>query len=148
MAMDLAERLKALRGDKSQAKFAELLGISQSSVAQYEKGRLPDAGVIESICTCLGVTADWLLFGKESDSAPASVPSKPTRGKTETPRPDVRDEYIACLRQLADLQKENGDLRVKVAQLETRNAELERQLAEALKPAQPAPMGGGMSKVG
>ena len=78
--------------------------------------------------------------GKASDASP---PQK----KPDASLPDMND-YIASLRQIADLQKDNGDLRVKAAQLEARNAELERQLAEALKPAQPASMGGGMSKVG
>lgn len=145
----LGERLKALRGTRSQASFGKDLGVSQPTVRNYENNdRLPDTDFIKNVCNRYNVTADWVLFGKESDPPTADAPSAPALEKTEAPRPDVRDDYIAALRQLADLQKENGDLRVKAARLEARNAELERLLVEAHKGQTAAPVGGEISKAG
>lgn len=158
--MTLADRLKKVRGSLSQAEFARHLGLSQGSIGNYENAtRVPDANTIVAIAEKFGVSVGWLLLGREEQSSsqdevtpalPSSLPAEPPSPQAGTSQPDIRirDEYISCLRQLADLQKENGDLRVKVAQLEARNAELERQLVESLKQSQPAPMGGAFSKAG
>ncbi len=69
-------------------------------------------------------------------------------GESKEPRADIRDDYIACLRELADVQKENGNLREKAARLEAQNADLERRLAEALKPTKPASLDDGTAKAG
>ena len=69
--MTLGERLKLLRGRKSQEKFAALLGISQSALGTYESdSRSPDTRVIEAICQRCQVTADWLIFGMQDGSQP------------------------------------------------------------------------------
>ena len=136
----LGERLKALRGDKSQADFGKEIGVSQPTIRNYENNkRLPDSEFIKNVCNVYNVTADWLIFGSEPiqsciETVPKEMSGLPlieelvpeTKGEA---RPDVRDEYITCLRELADLQRENGDLRVRVTQLEARTAELEREHA-------------------
>ena len=167
----LGERIRKLRGKESRDQFAKSFLAKASTLARWEAGESqPELGFLIRLASAFGVSFEWLATGigestengrmradqqfrylddmdwakaKRDGAAAGTSPEK-----ADTPRTDVRDEYITCLRQLADLQKENGDLRVKAAQLEARNAELERQLAEALKPAQPAPMGGGISKVG
>ncbi|MCL2146361.1 MAG: helix-turn-helix domain-containing protein [Synergistaceae bacterium] len=56
------QRLNTLRGDMTQAAFAEKIGISDTSIGQYECfKRLPDAGILKKICVACGVTADYLL---------------------------------------------------------------------------------------
>lgn len=57
-----SERFRQLRGHKSQADFADLIGISRPTIGFYENGeRLPDALVIAKICEKCNVSSDWLL---------------------------------------------------------------------------------------
>lgn len=56
-----AERFNALRGERTQAEFAEFLGISRPTVGFYENGeRIPDALVLSQIAKQCGVTTDYL----------------------------------------------------------------------------------------
>lgn len=56
------ERFCSLRGSKTQAEFAEFIGVSRPTVGFYENGeRLPDALVLRKIAEKCGVSADWLL---------------------------------------------------------------------------------------
>ena len=65
--MSIANRLRQLRGNLTQAVFGAKIGVSQPSVKFYEKGeRVPDAVTLSNICTQFGVSADWLLFGVDS----------------------------------------------------------------------------------
>ncbi len=55
-------RFNKLRGDMTQAEFAEFLGISRPTVGFYENGsRIPDAFTLRKIATKCGVPADYLL---------------------------------------------------------------------------------------
>ena len=57
-----AERFNELRGNESQQKFADRLGISRPTVGFYEnEGRLPQADILAQIATRCGVSSDWLL---------------------------------------------------------------------------------------
>jgi len=60
----IAERIRGLRSNLSLAAFAEMIGVSKSTLGRYEQGDgFPDAKVIEAICTVTGKSADWLIFG-------------------------------------------------------------------------------------
>lgn len=64
-----AERLKELRGKRSQADFARLLGIANPPTYQrYEAGRIPDPEILCQIANQFGVTVDWLL-GRDTPHA-------------------------------------------------------------------------------
>jgi transcriptional regulator with XRE-family HTH domain len=57
-----AERFNNLRGDLSQADFAEKIGISRASVGAYENGeRIPDVTILQKICKACNVASDWLI---------------------------------------------------------------------------------------
>lgn len=57
-----AARFSELRGDRTQAEFAEFLGISRPTVGFYENGeRIPDALVLKQIAERCGVTTDYLV---------------------------------------------------------------------------------------
>lgn len=57
-----AARFGGLRGDRTQAEFAEFLGISRPTVGFYENGeRIPDALVLKQIAERCGVTTDYLV---------------------------------------------------------------------------------------
>lgn len=58
----LKARLKSLRGDMTQAKFAKKLGLAQNSYHRYEAGeRVPGIKVLSKMASRLGVSTDWLL---------------------------------------------------------------------------------------
>ena len=57
-----AERFNELRGERTQADFAEFLGISRPTVGFYENGeRIPDAFILKQIAEKCGVTTDYLV---------------------------------------------------------------------------------------
>lgn len=59
-------QLRRERGIK-QAELADLLHISASAVGMYEQGRrLPSVNIIICLCQIFGVTADFLLTGKDA----------------------------------------------------------------------------------
>lgn len=58
----LPERLKELRGNRSQKAVAEAVGIKQQEWARYEIGTtVPRADKLQQICRNLSASADWLL---------------------------------------------------------------------------------------
>ena len=67
-----AERIRELRGTRSQVEMASLVGgITQAAWAQWELDlRQPKLDVLFLICQRLGCSADWLL-GLENGPRPA-----------------------------------------------------------------------------
>ena len=58
-----ASRLREVRGSKSQAEFAKLLGVKTAAYGHYETGRTqPSVDVIIRIVEVSGRSSDW-LFG-------------------------------------------------------------------------------------
>ena len=83
MATSLGERLKALRGKRSQDEFSQLIEININTLRGYEQGsRSPNADTIVGICEKTNTSPNWLLFGEgpmrrgETDPAAAS-PAQP-----------------------------------------------------------------------
>lgn len=69
MSKELSNRIKELRKkDKyTQKEFAELLGVGQTTIANYEKGlRVPDAEKLNKIADIFHVTLDYLLGRDEN----------------------------------------------------------------------------------
>ncbi len=61
-------RLKALRKERrmSASKLAQYLGLTSSSIYNYEEGKcLPDIAVIIRLCKLFGCSTDYLLLGKD-----------------------------------------------------------------------------------
>jgi len=80
MKKSFGERLEKLRGDISQRDFAKKIGVPLTSYTNWVLGvSQPKFDNLCSICSTLGVSADWLL-GLPGASAPAvpSVPSVPS----------------------------------------------------------------------
>ena len=62
--MNFAEKLRALRGSKTQKEVAEALGITKSSWAMYERGeRVPRDEIKVRIATYFGKTVQEIFFG-------------------------------------------------------------------------------------
>ncbi len=71
----LVERLKALRGNRSQSEFAKMCGLQQQAYSKWEQGATPNAFGVAAICQATGVSADWLLGLKEGGSGASIVGS-------------------------------------------------------------------------
>ena len=100
-----AERLRALRGTRSQMEMAAFVGgITQAAWAQWEMGaRQPKLDVFAHICKQLGVTADWLIG--IDDTQP-------------TPKPSI-DEQLALLKaQLGETSKSMEGIMAQISRLE------------------------------
>lgn len=76
----LGKRIRQLRGPRSQVAYAAQLGISKGALGSYERdANSPNAQVLSAICLQGGVSADWLLLGREE--APAEAPGCPDEGR-------------------------------------------------------------------
>ncbi len=149
MSNSFAERLKLLRGKVSREIFCEKIGISPRSLINYEQGlREPKGRIAAQISARLGVSLSWLLTGdgpmyRQGDSVagasktsdmPEILGGKKTQhanfiNKEKYETSDM-SEVLGLHRELLDVVRENGDLRVEVERQRARIAELERQLAE------------------
>lgn len=66
--MTTGKRIRELRGQIPRHEFAALLGVARNTVQDYELDkREPSAGFIKSICEKYKVSADWLIFGKNTE---------------------------------------------------------------------------------
>ena len=89
------ERLRALRGDRSQSEFATLLGIAnQPTYARYEAGRIPKEPILSALAAKLSVTREWLTTG---DGEPP--PDDPVVMMAERLQADV---LVRCIIDLLD----------------------------------------------
>lgn len=62
---NIAKRIVFLRGNATQADFAERAGINVNTLRGYEKGRaLPGYEVLENLCVKMSVSPEWILTGK------------------------------------------------------------------------------------
>ncbi len=61
----LGERLRRLRGERSQEEFGALVGLTRSAVANYETERTtPKPSILKDISRKLGISEDFLLTGR------------------------------------------------------------------------------------
>jgi len=63
----VGKRIASLRTDKkmTQKEFGELLGISRYCVGRVERGQKSIGDLIPVICGKIGVSADYIYFGKD-----------------------------------------------------------------------------------
>ena len=70
--MQLNERITQARKQAglTQEQLGEALGVSRQAVSKWESGQAnPDVGYIIRMCELFGLSADWLLTGKEEPGA-------------------------------------------------------------------------------
>ena len=166
----IGERIRTVRGTKTQAEFAVCLGVTQRAIVNYETGgRIPKGSILRKICEQYRIEEKWLLTGegpmcqpegaqpdfqsKMGDTSPILdsqnlqhadfVDSNKEKMGDVSPILRLTEQNAALQRDLLETVRQNGDLRVEVERLRmdverraTRIAELERQLAEALKAPQ------------
>ena len=63
----IAERIRAIRGERTQREFAEQLGIDRATLANYERGRrTPNYETLKKISDVSGTDVPRLIFGEET----------------------------------------------------------------------------------
>lgn len=63
MTTTIGERISHIRGSRTQAAFAKVLGIHKNSLGNYERGdRTPDADCLKALAL-QGVSVHWILTG-------------------------------------------------------------------------------------
>lgn len=74
MNADLGERIKQRRIELglSQANLAKRAKVSQGTIGQLEVGRNQGSGKILDIAIALGVSPEWLLYGKNPPEMPVT----------------------------------------------------------------------------
>lgn len=137
--MNIAERIKHIRGKESRDSFAQKIGIHAQTLYRYEQGgRDIDSGVIVSICKGFDISPVWLLFGdgpmrhgeppqpaEKTPEPPANTPETSSCArcakmearmeKMEQQRDELVQENRELWRKNGQLAQENGDLKIEVA---------------------------------
>ncbi len=88
---EIGKRIAAARKDQgmSQYALAKLLGVNQSTVAYYERGRnIPKPWIVEDLARILHVSAPFLLYGKEDSDPPVPIVGKVAAGGHVTMNPE------------------------------------------------------------
>lgn len=83
--MELNERIIQARKQAglTQEQLGEKLGVSRQAVSKWESGQAnPDVTYIIAMCRLFDVSADWLLFGKDSAAADSEPMEAPQGAKT------------------------------------------------------------------
>jgi len=66
--LNMKKIVRELRGEISQAKLAQLTGISQAAIAQYELGRMPKPEILERIAAAVGKQIIWKIEDMTSET--------------------------------------------------------------------------------
>ena len=114
-----------VRGNLSQVKFAEKIGLSQRTIANYENGdNIPNAEVVTRISDIFGVSLDWLLKGQ--GAIHPELASSEQSDKDEDGDAASRFQCPRCRKLSAVLWAERREARLQTAELREVNAENRR----------------------
>lgn len=128
---ELGERVKRVRGDRTQRDFAEFLGFSKGYVSDIERGRsFPSIPFLVSLGVKCGTDLTWLLLGEERGKDPP-----PAGSVLLEPADDEQAAFAAVLESLWRLYIEGDeDIRAWVrVQLRRAFPELESGLDDTKK---------------
>ena len=98
----IGHRIRMVRKQKklTQEKFAALVGVSSKTISAYELGDiLPTIDGLTRIAQIGNVTLDWIILGYDMPD-----------------RPDMTDEEIKLLQMFRQVDRENKDTILKVAE--------------------------------
>lgn len=100
--------LRELRKQKklSQSALAEIVGMSQATVASWENGtRKPDVETVSYLADYFGVTVDYLM-GRDEPTTAQPVPADPRREKVHRLLDEMDEQALDGLIAMLDsLQK-------------------------------------------
>lgn len=63
----LQEILIEMRGKRTKAEFARLVGVSGQAIDNYEKGRTPKKEILDKIAARMGKRIKWIIEDVEGD---------------------------------------------------------------------------------
>lgn len=142
--MNTLDRLKIVRGELTQAEFADKLGIHKNTVGRYERGETePDLSVAAKIYTEFEFLPLWLILGEgpmrlgetqcpveklqeqsknnnETASCARCAEMKTELDEERRERRELSDENRQRAAKIEKLLQENGDLRERCAKFEER----------------------------
>lgn len=122
--LDIAERIKLVRGDLSQDEFSKRLEIHKNSLGRYERGEsTPGVDVAEKICSVFGVNPQWFLLG---------VGSMKVEGIAPSPNLQQADGVDELKNRIAELEADNRRLEVELL-AEKKITSVYQETLEALK---------------
>lgn len=165
----LGKRILSIRCDRSRDDFASEYGVHRHTLAKWEADTVkPSEDILSKIAIRNNVPLVWLLYGfapiKNVDVSSSEVPDdeKNVRQSDVSENKNLKNHDIVGIkkntpydlsdilgaqqeintlnRELRDLLRENGDLRVEIERKNARIAELERELVCALKSEETSPM--------
>ncbi len=135
----LQDRLRKIRGGKTQAAFSSENGVPITTLGRYERGdNLPDLEFIMALCVRYAIAPAWLLFGAgpmHTDALAQVADGVPGAGHGASPSKMVEAAAGKCLRcgkLESELELERGERRELSAenrQLWRENAALRERLA-------------------
>ena len=83
----VSDRLKQLRGERTQADAAKMMGWPYQTWGKYESGAMePNAKNIRRICAIFHTTSDWLLGLSDEASAAGSASARVAELEAENAR--------------------------------------------------------------
>ena len=93
----VGERIRAIRGDKTQTEFAKDLSVpKQNYISRYERGRIPSPDLLVKIADMGRVSLDWLLIGKRGRGG--SMDSRESASHRKNPASGEIDAIVSRLK--------------------------------------------------
>lgn len=90
---EFSDRLKILRGDVTQANFAQKFNIHRNTISRYESGDgAPDGEFLKMLCKHYNLNSEWLLFGEGPMYKGHKVACNCSQEGPEEPQPLYVDE--------------------------------------------------------
>ena len=99
---NFGERLKKARGKLTQGELALAAEVSQSTIAKYEKGLIPQANILKRISDALHTSMEYLLTGSPEQTE--GVFEKGVAYKTASPNRDRDIEAAVELMEKMDVE--------------------------------------------
>jgi len=147
----IGERIKHIRGNKSQESFSKELNAKQRTLANYESGEnFPSAEFLLALAEYYMVNIEWVLSGKgealkksiQQEGVDLEINDNSTCERCTELRKELaeeRQERREVTKENRQLWKENAELREYKARLEG-NIKGGSKIVDVLKSVQPAPL--------
>lgn len=135
-----ATRLKQLRGENTREEFAEKLGLSSRSLANYETGeRIPKINTVALICSKLNIDANWLLFGGDTEEKKEAAPLAAVQTENQQPAISGCQQCFELYNKLVKSQENEIALILENAALKVIEKELRAELSLSASAADETP---------
>jgi len=123
--MTIGDRIKEVRGKRSQDDFAQMHGIHRNTLSRWESGkRSPEYSFLRDITERHGLAPNWVLMGIGpkllTESADKEASLRTQLLELERAQMRLQEDYISLSKENRILIKENADLRITLAEEKVR----------------------------